>query len=192
MTSREYTTLLPWLSSVQLPQTVQQLTQEPLAVSPSVERTPVQLPPSIAGRITAVFGSTQLTLEDLPFDDIPYVVVSALLDRQLVTYLCQRRAALSLQCTYDSAASIECLVPLRTVMAPYTKSGTWPQNDIRGYSSFFEDLRGYPFIRRSSEILSDIQREVIGLTNRYSFLPEANRVTVWGRRFECEHRLLFR
>ena len=59
LTSREYTTLLSWLSSVQLPQTVQQLIQEPLAVSPSVERTPVQLPPCIAGQITSVIGSTQ-------------------------------------------------------------------------------------------------------------------------------------
>ena len=119
MISREYTTLLSWLSSVQLPQTVQQLTQEPLAVSPSVERTPVQIPPCIAGQITAVIGSTQSTLEDLPFEDIPDVAVSALSDRQLVTYLCQRRAVLSLQCTNDSAVSIECLVPLRTVMTPY-------------------------------------------------------------------------
>ncbi len=65
-------------------------------------------------------GSTQLTLEDLPFDDIPDVVVSALSGRQLVTYLCQRRAVLSLQCTCDSAVSIECLLPLRTMMTPYT------------------------------------------------------------------------
>ncbi len=47
-------------------------------------------------------------------------IVSALSDRQLVMYLCQRRAVLSLQCTNDSAVSIECLVPLRTVMTPYT------------------------------------------------------------------------
>ncbi len=81
MTSRESTTLLSWLSSVQLPQTVQQLAQAPLVVTPCVERTPVQLPPCIAGRITAVtfIGSTQLTLEDLPFDGIPDVEVSALL-----------------------------------------------------------------------------------------------------------------
>ncbi len=32
----------------------------------------------------------------------------------------------------------------------------------------------------------------IGLTDRCSFLPEANSVTVWGRKFECEHRILFR
>ncbi len=34
--------------------------------------------------------------------------------------------------------------------------------------------------------------KVIELTNRCSFLPVANRVTVWGWRFECEHRILFR
>ncbi len=45
--------------------------------APSVERTPVQLPPCIAGRITAVSGSTQLTLEDLPFDGVPDIAVSA-------------------------------------------------------------------------------------------------------------------
>jgi hypothetical protein len=59
-----------------------------------------------------------LTREDLPFDDIPDV--SALSDRQLATYVCQRRAILSLQCTDDSAVSIECLVSLRTVMTLYT------------------------------------------------------------------------
>ncbi len=32
----------------------------------------------------------------------------------------------------------------------------------------------------------------IGLTNRCSFLEEANRESVWGRSFECEHRILFR
>jgi hypothetical protein len=106
MTSREYTTLLSWLSSVQLPQTVQQPAQEPLAVSDRVS----PLPPCIAGRITAVMVSTRLTLEDPPFDDIPDVAVSALSDRQLVTYLYQCRAVLSLQCTNDSAVSIECLV----------------------------------------------------------------------------------
>jgi hypothetical protein len=88
-----------WLSSVQLPQTVQQLTQAPLVIYPCVERTTVtvQLPPCIAGRITAVIGSTQLTLEDLSFDGIPDFAVSALSDLLLVTYLCQRRAILSLQ-----------------------------------------------------------------------------------------------
>ncbi len=111
MNSREYTTLLSWLSSVQLPQTVQQLTQASLVVSPCVDRTPVQLPPCIAGRITAVIGSTRLTLEDLPFDGIPDVAVCAFSDRQLVTYLCQRRAVLSLQCSNDSAVSIESMVP---------------------------------------------------------------------------------
>ncbi len=85
---------------------MQQLTQEPLSVSPSVDRTPVQLLPCKAGQITSVIGSAQLILEELPFDDIPDVAVSALLDRQLVTYLCQRRAVLSLQCTFDSAVSI--------------------------------------------------------------------------------------
>ncbi len=78
LTSREYTTLLSWLSSVQLRQTVQQQAQTPLVVSPCAERTPVQLPPCIAGRITAVSGSTQLTLEALPLDGIPDVAVSAL------------------------------------------------------------------------------------------------------------------
>ncbi len=57
---------------------MQQLTQEPLVVSPSVERTLTQLPLCIAGRITTVIDSSQLTLEDLPFDDIPDVAVSAL------------------------------------------------------------------------------------------------------------------
>ncbi len=61
-----------------------------------------------------------MTLEDSPFDGIPDVAVSAPSDWQLVTYLCQRRAVLSLQCTNDIAVSIECLVPLRTVMTPYT------------------------------------------------------------------------
>jgi hypothetical protein len=120
LTSREYTTLLSWLSSVQLPQTVQQPAQAPPVACPCVERPSVQLPPCIAGRITAVSGSTQLTLEDLPFDGVPDVAVSTLSDRQLATYLCQRRAVLSLQCSNDSAVSIECLVPLRAVLIPYT------------------------------------------------------------------------
>jgi hypothetical protein len=120
LTSREYTTLLSRLTSIQLPQTVQQPAQAPLVVSPCVERSPVQLPPCIAGRVAAVSGSTQLTLEDLPFDGIPDVVVSALSDGQLATYLCQRRAVLPLQCSNDSTVSIECLVPLRAVLTPYT------------------------------------------------------------------------
>jgi hypothetical protein len=61
-----------------------------------------------------------LTLEDLPFDGVPDVAVSTLSDGQLATYLCQRRAVLSLQCSNDSAVSIECLVPLRVVLIPYT------------------------------------------------------------------------
>ncbi len=61
-----------------------------------------------------------MTLEDLPFDGIPAVAVSVLSNRQLVTYLCQRRAVLSLECSNDIAVSIECLVPLRTVLTPYT------------------------------------------------------------------------
>jgi hypothetical protein len=120
LTSREYTTLLSWLSSVQLPQTVQQPAQASPVVYPCVERPSVQLPPCIAGRITAGSGSTQLTLEDLPFDGVPDVAVSTLSDGQLATYLCQRRAVLSLQCSNDSAVSIECLVPLRAVLIPYT------------------------------------------------------------------------
>jgi hypothetical protein len=32
----------------------------------------------------------------------------------------------------------------------------------------------------------------IALTTRCSFLPDAGRVTVWGRRFECEYLILFR
>ena len=52
-------------------------------------------------------------------DDIPDVAISDLSDWQLATYLCQRRAILSLQCTADSAVSIECLVSLRAVMTPY-------------------------------------------------------------------------
>ena len=75
MTSGEYTTLIFWLSSVQLQQTVWQQAQEPQVVSSSPERTSVQLPPCIAGRVKAVIGSTQLTLEELPLDDIPDVAV---------------------------------------------------------------------------------------------------------------------
>ena len=46
---------------------------------------------------------------ELPLDDIPDVAISDLSDWQLATYLCQRRlgAILSLQCTADSAVSIE-------------------------------------------------------------------------------------
>ena len=55
----------------------------------------------------------------LPLDDISDVAISDLSDWQLATYLCQRRVILSLQCTVDSAVSIECLVSLRAVMTPY-------------------------------------------------------------------------
>ncbi len=56
----------------------------------------------------------------MPFDGVPDVVVSALQDWQLATYICQRSAVLSLQCSNDSAVSIECLVPLCAVLTPYT------------------------------------------------------------------------
>ena len=119
MSSREYTTLISWLSSAQLQQTGPQQAQAPLVLSSGPERTLSQLPPCIAGQIQEVIGSTQLALKELPLDDIPDVAISDLSDWQLATYLCQRRAILSLQCTADSAVSIECLVSLRAVMTPY-------------------------------------------------------------------------
>ena len=106
MTSGEYTARISWPSSVRLQQTVWQQAQEPLVVSSSPERTSVQQLPCIAGRVKMVIGSTQLALEELPLDDIPDVAVSDLSDRQLATYLCQRRAVLSLQCMADSAVCI--------------------------------------------------------------------------------------
>ncbi len=60
-----------------------------------------------------------MALEDLLVDDITDVSVFDLSDRQLATYVCQRRAVLSLQCIADTAVSIECWVPLRSVMTPY-------------------------------------------------------------------------
>ncbi len=119
MTSGEYTTFISWLSSAQLQRTVQQPAQDPLVVSPSPERTTIQLPPCIAGQVRAVVGGTQMVLEDLPLDNIPDVAVFHLSDRQLATYLCQRCTVLSFHCMADSAVSIECLVPLRMVMTPY-------------------------------------------------------------------------
>ncbi len=71
-------------------------------------------------RVVRFCGRSPAGAEDLPFDGIPDVAVSALSNRQLATYLCQRRAVLSLQSSNDSAVSIECLVPLREVLTPYT------------------------------------------------------------------------
>ena len=87
MSSKEYTTLISWLSSVQLQQTVSQKAQEPLVISSSPERAFLQLPPCIAGRVKDVIGSTQLALEQLPLDDIPDVAISDLSDWQLTTFV---------------------------------------------------------------------------------------------------------
>ena len=95
MSAREYTTLNSWLSSAQIQQTVLQPAREPLVVSSGPERTPLQLPPCIAGRVKEVIGSTQLALKELPLDDIPDVAISDLSDWQLATYLCQPQSASS-------------------------------------------------------------------------------------------------
>ena len=85
MSSREYTTLISWLSSALLQQTVPQQAQAPLVLSSGPELTLSQL--FIAGQIQEVIGSTQLALEELPLDDIPDVAISDLSDWQLATYL---------------------------------------------------------------------------------------------------------
>ncbi len=49
-------------------------------------------------------------------DKIPEMTVSDTADQQVAMHVCQHRAVLS-QCTPNRATSIECLIPLRQVMA---------------------------------------------------------------------------
>ena len=138
LTSQEYATLISWLSSAQPMQPVQLQSQETSLGSVSepegdpsrfpsqmasleLVQTSSSLPPCIAGRVREVIGGTQLVLEDRLLDDIPDVTISALTDLQLAVHLCQRRSVFPLQHIVGCVTSIECLVPLRTVMAPYTR-----------------------------------------------------------------------
>jgi hypothetical protein len=87
-------------------------------LEPLLTRTTPIIPPYIAGSVQETIDHDQQVPRS-NLHDLQDTAVAAVPDRQLVVYLCQKRAIFSLLHTARGSHTVECILPLSQVVSPY-------------------------------------------------------------------------